>query len=276
MKYYAFGPVRNCGETIGRVVASLVHQTVPPERIILVNDGSTDDTLEVMERWQKWHPNIEIITTDSTTSDFARIPGLLNMCLRKGYDYHMVAAGDTIFERDYAQKVLYQMKSDSLAVVASGSAGESRSRDPRGAGRFVRQDFFYRYYDGYPEIAGYESEILFRARIAGYAVKVVGDARFMHTDRLGHSHNFTEFGWGMRALGYHPLYVLGRTVTEFLRNDRVGRRGACNMLKSYLTYRPEQAGYHSMFPEDVRREIRGDQKRQMAGMLKRLFGGTAR
>ena len=39
---------------------------------------------------------------------------------------------------------------------------------------------------------------------------VYAGARYEHLERLGRGHSFTEFGRSMRALGYHPLYALGR------------------------------------------------------------------
>ena len=45
-------PCFRCAQTIGRAIQSVVAQTVLPEEMILVDDCSDDDTLDVLERFQ--------------------------------------------------------------------------------------------------------------------------------------------------------------------------------------------------------------------------------
>uniref|UniRef100_A0A7C1JXU7 Glycosyltransferase n=1 Tax=Caldilinea aerophila TaxID=133453 RepID=A0A7C1JXU7_9CHLR len=55
-------PVYNGAEVIKRCLDALATQTVAPERyeVIVVNDGSTDDTATVIERWRSLHPQIQL------------------------------------------------------------------------------------------------------------------------------------------------------------------------------------------------------------------------
>jgi lipopolysaccharide/colanic/teichoic acid biosynthesis glycosyltransferase/GT2 family glycosyltransferase len=55
-------PVYNGAGTIERCLNALATQTVAPERyeIIVVDDGSTDATLRVVEQWRTAHPHIQI------------------------------------------------------------------------------------------------------------------------------------------------------------------------------------------------------------------------
>ena len=263
--YYAFLPVRDSVDTIGDVLNSLLGQTHPPLVITVVDDGSTDGTEKVLATFHREHPQkIRIITTQSTTRDYKRLAGLWNRCLQKGPDYHMIAAGDTIFRADYAEIIIRGMDADLNIVVASGDTTTSKAEEPHGGGRFVRQRFFYQHYDRYPEIVGYESEILYTAVINKHITKVFPNAILEHTDVLGRSHNFSEFGQGMKALGYHPLFVLFRTLNALAgRGGELGRRGAVNMLWFYLTYKPNKSGYFSLFPEESRKKIREVQKKRM-------------
>lgn len=55
-------PCFRCAGTIRRAVASVVHQTRAPAQIILVDDGSGDDTLAVLRELERTYPNwIEIV-----------------------------------------------------------------------------------------------------------------------------------------------------------------------------------------------------------------------
>lgn len=276
--YYVFLPVRDSVDTIGNVLNSLLGQTHPPLVITVVDDGSTDGTEKVLAAFHREHPEkIRIITTRSATRDYKRLAGLWNRCLQKGPDYHMIAAGDTIFRADYAEIIIRGMDADQDIAVASGDTTVTKVKEPHGGGRFVRQRFFYRHYDRYPEIVGYESEILYTAVINKHSTKVFPNAILEHTDTLGHGHNFSEFGQGMRALGYHPLFVLFRALNAFVgRSGEMGRRGAVNMLWFYLTYKPNKSGYFSLFPEESRKKIREIQKKRMIREIRQRIGRPGR
>ncbi len=262
--YYCFFPIRDGQDSIGQVMDSLVNQTWQPKEIIVVDDGSTDNTTEILSKYEKEYPDlVRVIHTGSKTRDYKRIPKLWNMCLKKEHDYHMIGAGDCIFDMDYAEKLLTKLEENPKLVLCSGDFGVGKKLSPHGAGRFVRQSFFFKYYAEYPETIGYESEIIFRAIIRNYDVAIFNDVRFEHVDKLGHSHNFDEFGQGMKALGYHPLYVFARCVLEFMRNREIGKKGALNMFWKYITFEPQKDGYYSFFPEDIRKEIRNLQGQKM-------------
>lgn len=181
-----------------------------------------------------------------------------------------VLGGDTVLEKDYTEIILRNMEQDSTVVAASGDFPSHKQMMPHGAGRFVRQSFFFEHYTKYPEIVGYESEILFKAKINGYKTRVYSNAVSYHLDKLGHKHGFSEWGWAMRALGYHPLIVLYRVAGIILSNNAdMSNKNALNILYQYMTYRPKKTGYLSMFPKDTRREIREMQSRKMLQYFKK-------
>jgi len=258
--YYCFFPVRDGEKTIKDVMDSLFNQTFLPKEIIVTEDGSTDKTSNILEEFQKDFPDIlTIIHTGSKTRDFRRIPKLWNMCLKKEYDFHMIGAGDCIFESTYAEKIIKKMEENPKLVICSGDFGKQKSKAPHGAGRFVKQSYFFSNYNEYPEIIGYESEIILRTIIQNFKVEIFHDIRFDHVDQLGHSHNFSEFGQGMKALGYHPLYVMTRCFLAFFGIGDINRIGALNMFWKYLTYHPDKSGYYSQFPKETRDAIRKHQ-----------------
>ena len=109
--YYHFFCVRDSEESISDVMNSIINQSYKPEKIIAVDDGSSDKTSDILDEYKNKFPKlIEVIHTDSKTRDYSRIPKLWNMCLRSEYDFHMVGAGDVVYEKDYAKKLLNTIK----------------------------------------------------------------------------------------------------------------------------------------------------------------------
>src|ERR1022692_642874 len=54
-RYIVISPVRNEAEYLDETIRCVVAQTVRPTQYILVNDGSSDATLEIIQRWAAIH-----------------------------------------------------------------------------------------------------------------------------------------------------------------------------------------------------------------------------
>lgn len=268
--YNAIVTCRNSEKNIKPALTSLINQSIPPQNIIVVDDGSKDNTPNILKEIKSCNNNLYIITNPDMGYNIARVVENWNKALRlakemnlKMTDYHMIATDDTQYEIEYCEKVIKYMDSDPSIAIASGNFDNNHYDSPHGAGRFIRNSFFYNFHGFYPEKMGYESVVLHSAIENGYRYIVIPEARFLHTRQLGSSHNFYEFGASMRTLGYHPLFVLGRVLLYLLSGKPIGRLGSLYMLYYYLSYRPREKGYDSLFDERTRRAIRSDQARRI-------------
>jgi glycosyltransferase involved in cell wall biosynthesis len=273
--YFAIVTCRNSEANIEEALLSLKEQSVLPLYVIVIDDGSRDKTPEILRRMQKGWASLHVITNPDLGYNIARVVSNWNKAMQHvresglpGADYHMIGTDDTVYEKDYAEKMLRYMEADMKIGIASGDYGQSAAVTPHGAGRFVRSAFFDRHHGLYPEKMGYESLVLHTAARHGYTYRVFADARFTHTRPLGKNHHFYEFGASMRTLGYHPLFALGRCALYFANGRPIGRLGALYMLYHYLSYRPKDAGYDSMYDKDTRQFIRGHQLQR----IKRRIG----
>lgn len=271
--YFAIVTCRNSETSIEQALLSLKSQTAKPAYVMVIDDGSRDKTPEILKRMQTDWPELHVITNPDLGYDIARVVANWNKAIsfaRKSglpeADYHMIATDDTVYEKDYAEKVMRHMDGSKIALASGNYAGQ-KAVTPHGAGRFVKSEFFNVRHGLYPERMGYESLVLHTAVQKGYEFAVFDDARFEHTRPLGKNHHFYEFGASMRTLGYHPLFVLGRFALYFATGRPTGRLGAVYMLYHYLSYKPKDTGYDSMHDRDVRNFIRKHQLKRIRNKL---------
>lgn len=276
-RYFVIVTCRNSESDIRRALLSVKSQTIPPTYVIVIDDGSTDSTPQILMELQKDWDSLYIITNPDLGYDISRVVRNWNKALlfaqEKGLpkcDYHMIATDDTVYEPQYAEKILKHLISDERVAIASGDYTSEKHITPHGAGRFVRNEFFdsVRFY---PEKMGYESAVLHMCAFDGYTYKVFPDARFEHTRPLGKNHHFREFGASMKTLGYHPLYVLARAVLYFSRGKPIGRIGAIYMFYHYLSFKPDKDGYYSLFDKKFQETVRTNQSKQIK---RRLLGSS--
>ena len=263
--YFTIVTCRNSQDKIEEALISLKDQKLEPEAVIVIDDGSTDNTPKILKELQGNWNNLHIITNPDLGYDIGRVVNNWNKALKLAKelnlktDYHMISADDVIYEKNYVEKIVTYMNANPKLAIVSGTYNDNIDKVPLGGGRFVRNSFFIPKYEYYPEKMGYESAILYMALRDGYTYTILKDARLKHTRDLGTNHRFYEFGAGMRSLGYHPMFVLGRFLVYFLTGKPIGRRGALNMLYYYLTFVPKENGYNSMYDKEIRDFVRSTQ-----------------
>lgn len=273
--YFAIVTCRNSEKTISKAIYSLHDQSLKPEYIITIDDGSSDETPNILNQLKNDIGNLYIITNPDLGYDVTRIVKNWNKALRylisqklDSADYHMIATDDTIYENNYSKKIITIMDNNPNLAIASGSYSNYSYEKPHGAGRFVRNSFFNEIHQFYPEKMGYESVVLITAQKNNMKYAMVRDATFEHTRQLGQDHHFYEFGASMRTLGYHPIFAFGRFTRYFLSGKPIGRIGALYMLYHYVTYKPKQVGYDSMYSKDIRNYLRTKQSEKIKSLLR--------
>lgn len=59
-------PVRNRANIVGPTLQSIARQSVKPDRVVLVDNGSTDSTAAVLRRWADAYPGDAVVVTEPT------------------------------------------------------------------------------------------------------------------------------------------------------------------------------------------------------------------
>ena len=216
-------PARNESEFLVKTLDGLKNQTLPLTRVILVNDGSTDDTVNIAKKF-----DIEILNLKNRGFRATGEPVLAEV-INKGLEtirenecqYIMILGADHVLSPDYVSTIVKEMENND-AVIASGIIdGESqKDTSPRGSGRIVRYDFWKKYGLEYPCWYGFESYIVYKALVENYPISVVRSASSWSQRKTGKTTNYKNYGKAMRALGYHPLYAMGRILFTFFKNPK--------------------------------------------------------
>lgn len=125
MKYYIIIPTYNEEKFISLTLQSLVEQTVLPSKVVVVNDGSTDKTEEIIQLLTEKH---SFITLVNKTSESIHLPGSkVIQAFNKGletiddnYDFIVKADADLIFPPNYFETISNHFQSDNQIGMAGG------------------------------------------------------------------------------------------------------------------------------------------------------------
>jgi glycosyltransferase involved in cell wall biosynthesis len=105
-------PAYNCGEYIGEAIESILGQTRVPDEIIVVNDGSTDDTARVVSRYR--HSGLRYVEQQNSGIAATRNRGL---SLAHG-DYIGFLDGDDRWRPTMLEKQLKVLEEDRTIVCS--------------------------------------------------------------------------------------------------------------------------------------------------------------
>lgn len=230
-------PARNEEEYLEATLISISSQTIPPNKIIVINDGSTDATSEIAKKYA----DVVVNRQDRGYSALGtiEIPKVINDGLAKvsnEANHVLICGADCILPPNFIEIILDEMERNPLMVIASGHNQDDPNYEglpPRGT-RIVNAHFWREINNlRYPEKHGWESWLLIKAMQLGYQQKRIPNLiTFAQRPPLkGALKRAGESGRGMRALGYVWYYALGRALKIMLKSPIAGLK----MLWGYAT-----------------------------------------
>jgi len=112
-------PTYNNADTIAQCVESLASQEYRPVEVIVVDDGSTDGTGDVVKRLQDKFPNVQLMRTDHSGASHARNVGIS----KSAGSVFLFADGDAVYSSDYMAKSVALLLADPRmgAVCVTGT-----------------------------------------------------------------------------------------------------------------------------------------------------------
>ena len=127
MNYYIVIPSHNEETFISLTLDSILLQTVLPKKLVVVNDNSSDNTVQVVEEYTKKYPWISLVNKNS---DAIHLPGSkVIQAFQKGFetldenfDVIVKADADLIFPPNYFETILSHFESDQNIGMVGGFA----------------------------------------------------------------------------------------------------------------------------------------------------------
>jgi biofilm PGA synthesis N-glycosyltransferase PgaC len=274
-------PVHNEGDNLERTARSVASQTLAPDRWVVVDDGSSDETLAIARKLER---DIDFMTVLECSQDEA--PGVDNLALarearafniglehagRQGYRFIGKLDGDVELPRDWFAKLIARFEDDSSLGLAGGRLEERNgdgwkvipipSHHVHGAVKLFRRECLEAI-GGIPERLGWDTIDETYARMRGFETK-------SYPDLIGR-HN--------RAWGSADGRLRGR-LWVFLRSFKVARVSPIVLsgLAFFFGYlRAAVRRVPRVDDREFRRFVRGELRARMLRPFRSVLGGSPR
>jgi glycosyltransferase involved in cell wall biosynthesis len=242
MKYILVTPARNESDNLPSLIKSVVNQSIKPELWLIMNDNSTDNSIEIIKEAAANYPYIFLINLDPAPYDLAwryheimsnGFKKAIEMCKTKNIEWNFIGVLDSdIFldSENYYQLLLRQLETDASLVIISGNVlsyngndyieeSPFRKEKPRGANRLIRKSFYKEI--GYPIVPCADSVMRVLAIQKKYTCECVKNAiakqSRLTTSERDDYRSGKYVGKVKYVLGYTLIYGLLKSIYFLLR-----------------------------------------------------------
>ncbi len=236
-------PVRNEEQFIDKVIDSMTQQTLQPVEWLIVDDGSSDKTPEILAAAAKSYPWIHIEKKPNRGVRSVG-PGVVEAFYygyeklsTQDYDFIGKLDGDIQFGSQYFETLLSFFACDRYLGAASGKPFleengnliAERISDEMVAGQinFYRRQCFEDI-GGFVKEVHWDGIVYHRARMKGWRTRSIKhpDLNFIHQRLMGSSHQGIiegrlRWGRGQYFMGTHPLYIFAIGVYRLLEKPLI-------------------------------------------------------
>ncbi len=253
-RYVLITPCRDEAEHARRTLDSVVSQTVPPALWLIVDDGSTDATPEILAEYARRYPFIRVHRREDR-GERSVGPGVIE-AFYAGYDEVDVEDYDFVCKFDldldvpagYFEELMRRMNAEPRIGTASGKPYFERKgelvSEACGDENSVGMTKFYAV-ECFQAIGGFVREVMWdgidghRCRMRGWIAVSWDDAelRFVHLRPMGSSQKSLwtgrqRHGFGQYFMGTGLGYMLASAVFRMTRPPYL--IGGLGMLVGYL------------------------------------------
>ena len=278
VKYVVISPVRDEEAYIRFTIESMIAQTVRPTEWIIVNDGSSDGTGQIIDEYAAVHPWIRPVHRGNR--GFRKAGGGVVEAFNDGYatvrtpewDFIVKLDGDLSFPPDYFEKCFQHFKNDPSLGVGGGiiyylEKGEKLFEPGpifhvRGASKIYRRECWDAI-DGFWPAPGWDTMDEVKANRLGWTTRSFADLHLQHYRYTGAADGvwggLVKNGKANYICGYHPMFMLAKCVRRLFRPPYI--IGSIALMYGFLS------GYWKRTPQISDRQTIIYLRRQQLGRL---------
>ena len=289
LKYVLITPARDEAQHIEGTIQSVIKQTVRPLKWVIVSDGSTDGTDDIVRKYTLDNPWIELVRTpERRERHFAGKVHAFNAGYARLNELEYAAIGnldaDISFDEDYFSFLLGKLVDDpKLGLVgtpfrdASSAVYDYRFTNidhVSGACQLFRRECFEAV-GGYVPVKGgcIDHIAVLTARMKGWKTRTFTEKASMHHRAMGTAQQgmlMARFRNGGKdyAIGNHPAWELFRAVYQMTKRPFI--IGGLMIVSGY--------GWAAVrrVERPVSPELVAFQRREQMQRLKRFFASSGR
>ena len=127
MKYLIIIPAYNEENFIGRIIESIIQQSLLPQTLLIVNDGSTDNTSKIVQDYAQKHPWIKLVNHQKKEGHAAGAKVVrafyvgYNSLSEHDYDFLVKLDADLEISADYFEKIAQIFEENPKVGIAGGT-----------------------------------------------------------------------------------------------------------------------------------------------------------
>ncbi len=251
LSYVLISPARNEAAFIEKTIQSMTKQTVLPLKWVIVDDGSTDETREIVSRYLEQYPWIELVEMPQRRDrSFAAKVGAFNAGYERVKDLPYDIIGnldaDISFEKDHFEFLIGKFAEDPTLGVAGTvfreDGGYSSEKDSFEGHKHVSGQCQIFRRQCWEEIGGYiphraggiDWMAVTTARMKNWKTESFRERWFFHHRPLGTAERSilaSSFSYGEKDyyLGGHPVWELFRVAYRATKRPYVTNGAALGL-----------------------------------------------
>lgn len=109
-------PVYNSEKYIGKCIESVINQTYKNIKILLINDGSTDKSKEILGKYRSEYENIEVINQNNKGVAVTRNEAIMKVNTK----YLMFIDNDDFIDSNYIETYINSAEENNYDIVMGG------------------------------------------------------------------------------------------------------------------------------------------------------------
>jgi glycosyltransferase involved in cell wall biosynthesis len=259
IRYVIVTPVRDEEAHLEMTIASVSAQTIRPVEWVIVNDGSTDRTREIIDRNAAQSPWIRGVHRPNR--GFRKSGGGVVEAFYDGYnalrceDWEFIVKldGDLSFSPDYFMRCFEHFKEQPLLGIGGGDIYHKFGRElklqanpkfhVRGATKIYRRAC-WEAIGGLWSAPGWDTIDEVKANMLGWNTRTFSDLRLVHHRVTGFADGLLrdrmKHGLACYISGYHPIFVLASCAYRLNQEPYILGSFAilAGFLKGYFTRTP--------------------------------------